>query len=234
MIAEECRSLRDQLQEVARAGEREKTWNGLQDRQDDLQTLRDEVLAATKSMAALQRRTPLIGNVDGSKALSRVSALRAALATDPDSITKGKDFAYLKAAFKKFAEQAEAAVKESWVPYRNKVQPIVDQAQLTQARTQADFRATVSQLEANVRNAELLGRNPPRDEVEFQRIEELWSLIRKQINDLPVASPFPEVQKFLRAANSGDGAPLELLTDRVQEWLTSNHAQAKYRVFHHG
>lgn len=230
MIAQECKKLKNQLEEVAKAIERENVVKQLEEPQQELRSIRDNVLTVKRLLVALAKRTPIVGKIDGSKSLDRVQKLRQALAEDATSLTRGSNLTYTKKAFEKFAEQIVEAAAATWEQYKPKAQPTVDANQIAQADQQEAYRRTVSQLKASVKQAEQTGRNVPRSEAEFVELENTWKHIRELIEALPAASDNPDVQRFLRAANSADGASLELLNEAVRKWLDENNSSGKYRI----
>jgi hypothetical protein len=230
MIAQECKKLREQLEEVAKAEERENVVEQLEARRTELLKLRDAVLAVTNSLKAIARRRELVGNLDPSKCVERVQRIREALKTDPLSITKGRDFSNMKKAFEKFAEDGRAATEATWEQYMPKARPSVDTNQLAQAEQQKDFVTTASQLKTRAKYAEKIGKKPPANEEEFMEIESAWEDIRRMIAELPHVADDPNVQEFLKATNSQSGASLDLLTNEVRAWLAENNVADKYRI----
>lgn len=230
MIAEECKKLREQLEEVAKAEERENVVEQLESRRTELLKLREAVLSVTDSLKAISSRSELVGKLDPSKCVERVQKIREALKTDPLSITKGHDFSSMKKAFEKFAEDGSAATEATWEQYMPKARPSVDTNQLAQAEQQKDFLTTASRLKARAKYAEKIGKKPPANEEEFLEIESAWEDIRRMIAELPDVADDPNVQEFLKAANSQSGASLDLLTDEVRAWLAENNVADKYRI----
>lgn len=231
MIAEECKKLRAQLEEVAKAEQREKVVEQLESRHSELLELRESVVATTSSLQAfMSRKIAIVEKPDSGKAIDRVRKIRKALATDPLSITKGIDFANMKKAFVKFAEDGLAAAGATWELYMPKARPSVDPNQLAQAEQQRDFSAIAMRLKARVKDAERIGKKPPANEEEFLGIESVWDDIRRMISELPDVADDPNVQEFLKAANSPRGASIELLTDEVRAWLRDNNVVEKYRI----
>ena len=231
MIAEECARLREQLEELKEANERRKVVAQLDGRRQDLVDLRNEVLDVSNSLNAISSRVSLEGEVDVAKALTRVKGIREALENDPLSITKGRDFANMKKAFEKFSQDGSAIAADTWENYLARgAQPKVDANQLAQAKQQKDFKATVVRLEARETYAKKIAKSPPGNEEEFKEIEDAWEDIRQLISELPELASDPTVQKFLEAANSRDGATLDLLTDEVRDWLEENSISINYRV----
>jgi hypothetical protein len=230
MIADECRELRIQLEEVAKAKERENVVKQLEARQTELNDLRTAVLSVANSLNAIALRTKIIAKPDSSKCIERVRTICQALNSDPLSITKGRDFSLMKRAFEKFIEDGNAAAVESWEQYLPKAQPKIDTNQIAQAEQQDAFKSKASQLRLRARQAEQLAKDPPADIQALSELEATWEGIRELIAELPAVSNDPIVQEFLKAANSRMGAPLELLTDEVRKWLQDNNISDKYRI----
>ena len=61
-------------------------------------------------------------------------------------------------------------------------------------------------------------------------LETVWQDIRILIESLPAVTNDPKVREFLKAANSLNGAPLDMLTKEVRLWLNENKASDKYRI----
>jgi hypothetical protein len=230
MIAEECRKLRKQLEEVAKAEERENTVTQLEARCSELLGLRDSVLTVTRSLEAISGRIEIIGKLDSSKCVERVKKIRESLRTDPLSITKGKDLSNMTKAFEKFIETGNAAARETWEQYMPKARPTVDMNQVAQAEQQEAFKSKALLLRSRARHAEQIGKHPPANSEELSELEATWEDIRTMIAELPAVSDDPTVQEFLKAANSRTGASLDLLTEEVRQWLQQNNVKSKYRI----
>ncbi len=65
---------------------------------------------------------------------------------------------------------------------------------------------------------------------ELDEFDQTIAELRSAWSTLDVASLSPEIVTFLRAANSDHGAPLELLTTSVREWLEQRGAASHYVV----
>jgi len=230
MIAEECKKLRTQLEEVAKAEERKNVVEQLEARRTELLVLRETVLTVTNSLKAIASRCKIVGKLDSSKCLERVQKIRESLSTDPLSLTKGKDFLYMKKAFEKFTEDGSAATVETWEQYMPKARPTVDMNQVAQAEQQEACKSKASQLRSRAKYAEVIGKRPPASAEDLSVLESTWEDIRKMIAELPAVADDPIVQEFLKAANSRTGASLELLTEEVRKWLKENNVANKYRI----
>lgn len=230
MIAEECKKLRQQLEELALAEERETVHDHLEQRRCELVEVRDMLLAVTNSLKAISARTKLVGDLDAEKCLDRVRKIRESLLSDPLSITKGRQFTDMRKAFEKFATDGSACAEATWSQFMPRARPSVDTNQLAQAEQQKDFKAIAVKLKNRAKYAEQLAKNPPANEEDFAEIESAWDDIREMIAALPDVADDPVVQEFLKAANSSGGASIDLLTDEVRAWLQENKIADKYRI----
>ena len=230
MIAEECKKLREQLEEVAQADERENIHEQLESRRIELLEVRDALLAVTNSLKALSARTELAGNLESTKCVDRVRKIRESLQTDPLSITKGRQFSDMRKAFEKFTTEGTECAQATWAIFMPRAKPSVDTNQLAQAEQQNDFKTIALKLKTRAKYAEKLGKNPPATEDDFAELESAWEDIREMMAELPDVADDPIVQEFLKAANSSGGASIELLTDEVRAWLLENNIADKYRI----
>ena len=230
MIADDCKKLRQQLELVAKAKANEKIVEQLNLRKNELLQLKNKVVAATVSLEAVGSRTKIIGKLDATKAYERVQKLRIALKDDPQTITNGRDLTNMSSAFNKFTEHVLAATTATWDQYLPRAQPNVDANQIAQAEQQEAFKKTVRELKSKVELAEFLSKSHPTSETGFVTLETVWQDIRILIESLPAVTNDPKVREFLKAANSPNGAPLDMLTKEVRLWLNENKASDKYRI----
>lgn len=230
MIAENCKSLRLHLEQVSKAKLNEQTVQQLNERREELLELKEKVVAAVVSLQALAQRTTIIGKLDASKAVERVQKLRVALKSDPQSITKGRELTYMRSAFEKFIDDASKATELTWDQYLPRARPNVDANQVAQAEQQEAFKTKAVQIRTRVKHAEQSSNRPPLTEADFIELEAIWQEIRGLLEALPAVTNDPKVRDFLKAANSLEGASLDMLTDEVIAWLKENQTHKKYRI----
>lgn len=231
MIADDCKKLRNQLEHVAKAEANEKIVNQLNLRRQELLELKKKVVAATISLQAIASRTVIIGKLDTTKAFERVRKLRVALKVDPQSITKGSDFTYMRTAFDKFTDEVVKAATATWEQYLPRVQPKVDANQVAQAEQQVAFKTNAVRLKSRIKHAESLSKSLPASEEELVDLETVWQEVRTLLELLPAVTNDPKVRDFLKATNSSNGASLDMLTEEVLAYLNKNKAADKYRIF---
>ena len=230
MIADECKKLRTQLEEVAQAEVREKEVEQLELRRVELLELRDLVTTVTSSLAALAKRTDIVDQPDATNPIALIRKIRETLKDDPLSITRKQTFSGMTRSLNSFAKSGSAAAEATWKQYMPKARPVVDTNQLAQADDQKNFKTIALKLRNRAKYAEQLAKEPPATEEDFVEIESAWDDIREMISALPDVSDDPIVQEFLKAANSPAGASIELLTDEVRAWLQENKIAGKYRI----
>jgi hypothetical protein len=230
MIAEECKKLRQQLEELALAEERETVHDQLEQRRSELVEVRDILLAVTNSLKALSARTKLVGDLNPAKCLERVRKVRESLLIDPLSITKGRQFTDMRKAFEMFATDGNACALATWAQFMPRAKPSVDENQLMQAESLPSHAKIASKIRLRAKDASRLGRNPPLNEQEFLALESVWEDISTMSDQLPPAAQDPEVQEFLKASNSPEGASLKMLTEEVLAWLSEKQMVDKFRI----
>ena len=173
----------------------------------------NSIRALAQSGIVLESRLP-----NSTKATERVLAMRKQLGDDPQDITKGQGFNQLCRAIKNLTEQCDEVASSAWNDHVKKTGPVVDKKVLDQHRDSPRHANIVDQLECMLREVKTLVRTPPADAATLQTIERQWEDIRRLLAELPI-SDNPEVQAFLNAAVSVDGAPLDLMTSAVKQWL---------------
>ena len=157
---------------------------------------------------------------DGSKLTHQLTEMRNKLSEDPSAITAGRNFSYLTKATEKFGEQTEKVVNDQWKQHVSEIAPKIDNKLLAHHRN-TSFAAVVANLETNAKEAKKLARTAPVDAEVFAQLVGYWHEIRTNLARIPQADD-PEVQAFLNAVGSEEGAGLETLKESVFAWLHEN------------
>jgi len=230
-LLEKCNALNDSLSKLEEARQQQTLADSLNKRADEL----DEVLSPfVDAMSATN--TLLEGGVlvdsrlpDGSKGAERVTAMRQQLAAEPQDVTKGQAFNLLCRAVKKLTEQCDTLASETWKEHVKQTAPIAHKNTLNQFRESphhADIVLQIERLQADLRS---LVRKPPSSLETLNDIVSKWNELSNSVSKLPVSED-PEVQAFLNAATSSDGAQIELLTKAVIEWLEDKNMLADFCI----
>ncbi len=230
MITTECERLRDLLRGLEKAKTNKRVVESLNERQRDLTDLHAKAKQAFQSYKVVDKRESVIPIPDGTKAQKFVADLRVALKEEPESITKGRGFTTMKNAIGKIADSLNEATKETWKDFLAKSQPRLDANQVAQSRQLQAHKADATRLQDLNDSSKRAARKPPTDEEAFVLIESRWKQIRELIKSLPSPSDHPEIQAFLEAANSRNGASIELMTTEVLDWLKEQSMSKKFRI----
>jgi hypothetical protein len=139
--------------------------------------------------------------------------------------------------FTRFQASVDTAVRElerratgTWQRYATQKTPEISEEVL--AALEADPRAGSTVVRIR-RLSEVLRRlrdDPLPSLEELGEFDRTTAELRSAWSTLDVAGLSEEVVTFLRAANSDDGAPLELLTVSVREWLEQRGAASHYVI----
>lgn len=179
--------------------------------------------AVLKSLRTLREGAILTDSKlpDSSKAADRITAMREQLATAPQDVTKGQSFNLLCRAIKTVTEQSNVVTTTAWIEYVKTQAPVVDRTLLDQHRDSPRHSNAVVEIERLVQELKVAVKAPPQDSAALQSIKERWARIGHLLGTMPVTDD-PEVQAFLNAAVSSDGAALTLFTSAVKKWLADN------------
>jgi len=231
MITDDCVELCQLMAKVDSAKKNQHLVEKLSERKTDLAGIREVLRTAVDRLIPLRSRKASLGKIptaDGTKAQSRLDALRATLSADPEDITRGRDFTTLLNSLRKLAEDIDSLAEEAWKPYVERVCPKLDETQLTQYKS--SYSTTVEDIRRLDGEAKRLYKVPARNEESMTALEQKWERIRELVRTLPVASENPQIQKFLDEANKANGAALNLLTPAVLAWLNEQNMQGKFRI----
>jgi hypothetical protein len=231
VIAKEIEVLRDLLKGLEKAKSNERIMKSLNERQVELMELRDATRTAFDSFAAINKRAVIAQRPDGEKALKYIRDVQETLkSADPEGITKGRIFTTMRNAITKLASEIDVTTIEAWKDFVVKFQPKLDPNQVEQARRLPGHKDDVLQLESLDSKSKKLSGKPPQDDEAFAALESLWATIRSLVISLPSPSDNPEIQAFLEAANSREGAPIDLMTEEVMDWLKKQKMSKKFRI----
>jgi hypothetical protein len=147
--------------------------------------------------------------------------MRQQIRTEPSDVTKGQAFNQLCRAVKSLTDTCGELAATSWNEHVRTKAPVVDKALLDQHRDSPKHANTVRELESLLQTLRGLLKKPPPNGETLELIEQQWEKVRQCLKTLPVTDD-PEVQAFLNAAVSGEGAALGLLTPAVKHWLEEN------------
>ena len=218
-LLEKCQSANAKIEELVEAKKSKGVADNIRNRIKDLESSSEELLDYHNRTSLLLNEGILksIDLIEHSKLAHQVTEMRDKLKEDPSAITSGRNFSNLKKSVDKHAEQAKKFVDETWKTHVAEVAPKVDTKLLKQHRS-TSFAAVVANLETNAKDAKKLARTPPADAAVLAQLLGYWNEIRTNLARIPQADD-PDVQAFLNAVGSEDGAGLDALSTVVIEWL---------------
>jgi hypothetical protein len=163
-------------------------------------------------------------------ALTKISEWRVVLGEDLGAALTGDFFTGFQTAADKAVRELERRATGMWQRYTARKTPDISAEVLTALEDDPRAGSTVVRI---MHLAEGLRRlrdrliPSPEEQNEFDaaaaQLRDAWSA-------LDVASLSEEIGAFLRAANSARGAPLDLLTESVREWLEQRAAATHYVI----
>lgn len=187
--------------------------------------------AWTSSAAILQRlgempsSSPLFDAV-----LAKIIEWRTALDEDLSQALAGDLFTAFQDSAVKAVSELERSARSRWERYTVQKAPEISGEVLAALEADPRARSTVARIRhLSETLSRIRGRALP-SPAEFDEFDRMIAELRSAWSTLDVASLSPEIVTFLRAANSDHGAPLELLTPSVREWLERRGAASHYVV----
>ena len=221
-LLEKCKSANEKIEQLVEAKKSKGVAENIRNRIKDLESSSEELLDYHNRTSLLLNEGILksIDLTDHSKLAHQVTEMRDKLKEDPSAITSGRNFNNLKRSVDRHAEKAKKLVDETWEKHVAEVAPKVDTKLLKQHRS-TSFAAVVANLETNAKDAKKLARTAPADAATLAQLMGYWNEIRTNLARIPQADD-PEVQAFLVAVGSSDGASLETLKPNVITWIKAH------------
>lgn len=181
--------------------------------------------ALSERFAEAQSSSPLFET-----ALAKTSAWRSALEEDLGQALTGDLFTGFQASADKAVGELERRATGAWQRYTAQKTPDISAEVL--AALEADPRAgsTVVRIERLAEALRSLRDRPIPSPEELTEFDEGTAQLRSAWSTLDVEGLSEEIVAFLRVANSDEGAPLDLLTKSVREWLEQRGAASHYVI----
>ena len=201
----------------------------LRNRASELEEAVSRLEQPAKQVALQREREWLDGSqlptADVEKLQPVIAKIRELLTDDPASINASVN--RLVKGCDKVADKTAVSVKAAWDEVVKRRQPVVDEAELKRCEQFNSEAATISEIR---RLKGISVARVPSDRDSLHEIETRWERMRELISSLPKGSENPEVNRFLDAVRKG-GAPLELLTDSVRQYLDEQGKTDAFRIY---
>jgi len=222
-IAERCAELRARLGRLKQVKDNEAKAQELEKRRSELEEARNELSQDVASALVLLNHKHLAPSAlpDCAKAMESCDKVEMLLDQSPSAITKGRDYKYLLSRVGKVGESLKASTEHNWRAIVSQHQG-VDEAFLRRVELFPGQSKTVARIREFKRVFDEATRCAPVREEDYRHFEACYSSLQLELAKLdPEAFP-DDVLRFFRAAQQATGAPLDLFTDRVRDWLKEN------------
>jgi hypothetical protein len=201
----------------------------LKSRGDELETAVCN-LEKPSNRVALQREREWIKDsqlpsTEVDKLQTLIVKIRELLSTEPGEINAFVN--RLVKATEKIVVVVDEQTEIVWAEILKRRQPVVEEIELKRCEQFNSESATVEEIR---RLARVSVARVPTDREALYEIENRWGRLRELIGKLPKGSDNPDVIRFLDAVRKA-GAPLNLLTDSVRQYLDETGKAAAFRVY---
>jgi hypothetical protein len=163
-------------------------------------------------------------------ALTKISEWRSALDEDLGSALTGNLFTAFQASTDKAVSELERRATGMWQRYTAQRTPEISTEVLTALEDDPLAGSTVVRIMHLAEGLRRLRDRPIPSPEELNEFGEVAAQLRSAWSTLDVASLSEEIVAFLWAANTPRGAPLDLLTVQVREWLEQRGAATQYVI----
>lgn len=201
----------------------------LKSRADELKAAADSLEEPAKQVALQREREWIKGSQLPSAVVEKLQTLiakiRELLPEDPRAINASVN--RLVKGCESVADKADKQTEVAWAEVVKRCQPAVDEAELKRCEQFNSETATVEEIR---RLSRISVARVPSDRDGLHEIEKRWDRLRELIGSLPKGSDNPDVNLFLDAVRKG-GAPLDLLTDTVRQYLEETGKSKAFRIY---
>jgi len=233
MLAQQATEL---VELVSRTEQLKKTVNERQAFDSRRQNLQELVAAVRPHVHALEAlrahgvHTPTLGE-RVAPARRTIEAIREEFHADPRWVVDPSRFKYVpfQRTIEALAAEFEGHVRQAWAVFTRSRSRDIDVEVLRVLALVPAFRPTVTRIQKAQERVSRLQATVPTGESDVGRFEDLMSEFDAAWAELGSDDVPREVLEFLRTAGR-DGAPLDLLTDEVRDWLAERGILQSLRV----
>lgn len=163
-------------------------------------------------------------------ALAKIAEWRSALKEELGGALTGDLFTDFQASTVRAVGELERRATGAWQRYTAQKSPEISVEVLAALEDDPRAGSTVVRIEHLADVLRLLRERPFPTPEELARFDEASAQLRSAWSTLDVEGLSEEIIAFLRAANSDQGASLDLLTVQVREWLEQRGAASHYVI----
>ena len=129
---------------------------------------------------------------------------------------------------KSLREAIEKQLRQQWITYRSNHLPTISNDFLSILAKIPTFSKTVAAVQSLSSQIRVI--DYPKDRDQFQKVEEALTKLITEWSRLNSDEVPTEVLTFLREAATINGAPMNLLTPTVQNWLDDKGIDSSFRI----
>lgn len=191
-------------------------------RNQDLQDLVSKIRPHVDALVAFRSKGVATPNMNEriASVVLEIDTIRDRFNSDPGWIVDNARFKYspFQKMVERLAEEFDAHVRQCWTDFTNSRSRDVDRDVLTVLALVPSFQSAVSRIRKAQEKLLRAKSWVPTGESDIRKFEMLLSELNGAWAELGSDEVPSEVLEFLRTAGQ-DGAPIDLLTDVVRNWL---------------
>lgn len=148
--------------------------------------------------------------------------------TEHKSLLEPKKIKTLEVKSKTLRAAITRQLSQQWITYRNSHVPNIDKKFLSALEMIPNFSKIVVQVEKL--SSEIEDFDYPKNHDQFQKLEDMIAQLITAWSSLNSDEVLPEVLRFLKEVATTNGAPMNLLTPTVQQWLDAKEIGSSFRI----
>jgi len=230
MIIERSRQLIKLLDQKRMLNDNLKKVAGFKTRRDEIKNLISRLEPLVKTSSAFRNNG--IGQVDVRGQVRAfeeiVLEVISTVKLSPKAILEAKSIIKLKDGGNNFTNDLEVKLKTLWINYTRTLLPDINNDLLDVLDRLPSFSKSVMQIRQISAEIVEFKDNLPLSEKQIDKFNKLADRMKSVWDGIEAVSP--DILNFLQNAVSSSGAPIDLLTDEVKEWLDKNKIKTSFKI----
>lgn len=230
MIAEDAKHLVELIERMKQLKANVDQRDGFRTRQSELEEAGRELekrVAAVNALAVRGSAKPDVA-IRASAFLNHINTVTSSFNQDPSWIISFNNKPF-ENALKGLNTELDEHITREWRAYTERSRHANTQVLDVLGGIPA-FAQTVQKVRGLTARLEQRRNSKPTSEEDFLNFDELVRQVDAAWGELGSDEVPPDVERFLRAAGGREGAPLDLLTEGVKEWLETREIDASFRI----
>jgi hypothetical protein len=231
MILEKCKQIQGKIEELKLCRQARELAQKLQPVEATL-TGHRVALECVAAHVEMFRRHSLLKPSEvpaAAKAAEKLAVVQENFNQSPERVTAGRHFKDLLGRLEALRETSDAAILQRWATVAARLAPVVDQVLIESLQGIATF----SDVLRRIARAEVVANHwvthVPASDEELATAVQAFQALRELLAQLPKVDD-PEINAFLDATNTPEGASLDALTDKVVGFLNDNNLAANFGI----